>query len=130
VQGWFSARREKKTMMIAFLLVGSLFIAGWSVMFDSMIYRFTFVDWPFFGSVTVASFVVMILSMVFGLACRVNFGKGLRDYLDANMHMARANAEPDVFEHQSSKKWTEDDEEAVDRFFSFPSIPSVSQPIL
>ena len=67
-------------MMIAFLLVGSLFIAGWSVMFYSMIYRFTFVDWPLFGSVTVASFVVMILSMVFGLACRANFGKGLMDY--------------------------------------------------
>ena len=67
-------------MMIAFLLVGSLLIAGWSVMFCSMIYRFTFVDWPFFGSVTVASFVFMILSMVFGLACRTNFGKGLMDY--------------------------------------------------
>ena len=37
-------------------------------------------QWPYLGCFTVASFVLLIASMVLGVVCRMNFGKGLAQY--------------------------------------------------
>ncbi|THH16282.1 hypothetical protein EW146_g4323 [Bondarzewia mesenterica] len=97
ILGWYSVRRENKGMMVAFSAIGFVFITCWSIMFYSRVYRFTFVDWPFFGSMTVSSFIVMILSVVFGIISRLNFKHGLTQYLDMEDTMARSDIEPDIF---------------------------------
>jgi hypothetical protein len=50
------------------------------MMFYSQIYRFTFVDWPFFGCMTVTSFLALISSTVFAFVCLRNYGKGLSEW--------------------------------------------------
>ena len=79
-QGWYAARREKKLFMASFLTVSFIYIACWSIMFYSQVYRWTFINWVFFACITVASFVVLVLATVFGVLCWFNFGKGLAQY--------------------------------------------------
>lgn len=80
IQGWFAVRREMKLAMGLFLALCFTYIAAWSVMFASQVYRFTFLQWEFFSSVTVVSFLVLISTGIFGVLCRINFGRGLAHY--------------------------------------------------
>lgn len=50
------------------------------MMFYSRVYRFTFVDWPFFGCMTVTSFVALISSTGFAFVCLRHYGKGLAQW--------------------------------------------------
>lgn len=66
--------------MTTFLVIGFIFIAGWSVMFYSQVYRWQFVQFPFFACITLEAFIVMIASCVLGAVCWRNFDKGLAHY--------------------------------------------------
>jgi len=79
-QGWYSVRREYRKLTWAFLAVAFFFLFAWSMMFYSRVYRFTFLDWPFFGSMTVTSFMTLISSTVFTMVCLRNYGKGLSEW--------------------------------------------------
>ncbi|KAI0311848.1 hypothetical protein OF83DRAFT_1149128 [Amylostereum chailletii] len=101
--GWFSIRRENARLTLAFLVTAFIFIAAWALMFYSQVYRFTFVDWPFFGSITLTAFVVMVLSMVFALLCRSNFDRGLAHFLYVEKALADSDFEPEVFARDPEK---------------------------
>jgi len=95
--GWYSIRREMKRVMIVFLAIGFAIISGWAIMFYSIVYRWSFLQWPYLGCFTVASFILLISSMVLGIVCRINFGKGLAQYLHAEETLAALNFAPDAF---------------------------------
>ncbi|KDR74112.1 hypothetical protein GALMADRAFT_250902 [Galerina marginata CBS 339.88] len=102
VMGWYSIRREMKKMMVFFLAIGFCIISGWAIMFYSIVYRWSFMQWPFLGCFTVASFILLISSMTLGVVCRVNFGKGLAQYLHAESTLASLNFSPDAFAHKTN----------------------------
>lgn len=66
--------------MVAFLILSCLYIAGWGGMFDSPTFRWTFVQWQFFSAVVSISLALIIISLVLGIVCRMNFGRGLPRY--------------------------------------------------
>ncbi|KAH6911883.1 hypothetical protein BKA70DRAFT_1397995 [Coprinopsis sp. MPI-PUGE-AT-0042] len=78
--GWIAIKREKRWMMNLFLGLSFGILTGWMVMFYSIIYRWTFLQWPFLGCYTVASQTLVVASLVLGVVCRVNFGKGHAEY--------------------------------------------------
>ena len=67
-------------LLAAFLFLGIFYIASWGVMFYSLVFRWTFASWPFFASLTVAAFVMLIASCVLGVVCWRNFDKGLAHF--------------------------------------------------
>lgn len=81
--GWFAARRELKAPMIIFLGLTVLYFGGWSVIFISTTFRWTFITWRFFSIITIASALLIITTFVLGLLCRLNFGKGLLRHLSS-----------------------------------------------
>ncbi|KAI0067923.1 hypothetical protein BV25DRAFT_1876789 [Artomyces pyxidatus] len=83
VMGWFAVRRELKAPMVVFLVLSVLYLLGFGVMFDSTTFRWTFVQWGFFSVVTTVSAILTLLAFLVGLACRMNFDKGLTRYLNA-----------------------------------------------
>ncbi|KAF4611421.1 hypothetical protein D9613_003786 [Agrocybe pediades] len=95
--GWYSIRREMKIMMVIFLAIGFIIITGWAMMFYSIVYRWSFLQWPYLGCFTVASFILLISSMILGVVCRVNFGKGLAQYLHAEETLSSLNFSPAAF---------------------------------
>lgn len=79
-QGWFAARLELKVPMIVFLVLSTLYLAGWGAMFDSPTFRWTFIQWGFFGAMAANSALLVLIGLIVGIMCRMNFGKGLVNY--------------------------------------------------
>jgi len=100
--GWYSIRREKKRMMVIFLGIGLVITVGWAVLFYSEVYRWSFEQWPYLACYTVASFTLLIASLVLGIICRMNFGKGLAQYLHAESTLASLNFAPGLFSHDAT----------------------------
>jgi len=107
--GWYSIRREMKRVMVIFLGIGFTITAGWAIMFYSIVYRWSFLQWPFLGCFTVASFILLISSMALGVVCRINFGKGLAQYLHAEETLASLNFAPDAFARKADRTSTSKD---------------------
>lgn len=80
LQGWFAVRRELRVPMFIFLMISVLYLGGWSVMFFSTTFRWTFITWSFFSVMACASVFLTVASFVLGVICRYNFGKGLLRY--------------------------------------------------
>jgi hypothetical protein len=81
--GWFAARLEWKFPMMVFLTLSALYLIGWGLMFDSGTFRWTFVQWGFFGAMASVSALLVLIGFVVGIMCRLNFDKGLVHYLNA-----------------------------------------------
>ncbi|KAJ7073262.1 hypothetical protein B0H15DRAFT_917641 [Mycena belliarum] len=58
--GWYGVRRENKPTMVAFLGIAFAILAGWSIMFYSRVYRWSFIQWPYLGCLTVASLILIM----------------------------------------------------------------------
>ncbi|TFK47254.1 hypothetical protein OE88DRAFT_1666637 [Heliocybe sulcata] len=101
--GWYSVRLEKKPLMSGFLVLAFVLIVCWAIMFYSLVYRWTFIQWPFFACMTVSSFVVLIACFGFGVICWLNFGKGLKHWLYVEDILAKSDFEPEVFPHDAEK---------------------------
>ncbi|KDR85303.1 hypothetical protein GALMADRAFT_52081, partial [Galerina marginata CBS 339.88] len=82
--GWFAVRRELRWPMFIFLSLSVLYLGGWGLMFVSTTFRWTFTTWPFFSIMATASVFLTLLSVILGVVCRLNFGKGLARYLNAH----------------------------------------------
>jgi len=82
--GWFAVRREQKIPMLIFLALSFAYLVGWGVMFLSTTFRWTYVQWQFFGAMASASVILTLMSAILGVICRFNFGKGLSRYLNAH----------------------------------------------
>ncbi|TCD70634.1 hypothetical protein EIP91_002353 [Steccherinum ochraceum] len=80
--GWISVRRELRIGMLIFLFLSFLYLVGWSAMFVSNTFRLTFQQWRFFSLMTSASVFLAAVTVVLGILCRINFGKGLRRHLE------------------------------------------------
>lgn len=44
------------------------------------VYRFIFLSWSFFATITVTSYICVVTSAILGIICRFNFGQGLAHY--------------------------------------------------
>lgn len=101
--GWYSIRREMRRLMVTYLAIGFALLSGWVIMFYSIVYRWSFIQWPYLGCFTVASLVLLIASLALGVVCRMNFGKGLAQYLHAESTLESLNFAPDSFTHDDDK---------------------------
>jgi len=95
--GLYAVRREQKGVMTLFLLLCVFYIMGWSLMFKEKIYQWTWLQWPFFGCMTIASLLTLLGVGISGIVCWSNFGKGLASYLEAEAQLAKSGFEPTVF---------------------------------
>lgn len=95
--GWIATKRERRWMMHMFLALSFGILAGWMIMFYSIVYRWSFLQWPFLGCYTVASQTLVFASLLLGLVCRINFGKGHAEYLQAEEALSSLNFTREVF---------------------------------
>ncbi|KAF9229606.1 hypothetical protein BS17DRAFT_743880 [Gyrodon lividus] len=95
--GWFAVRRERKLEMLIFLVMCLGYLGGWGAMFNSTTFRWTYMTWTFFGLMTTASVFLTLVSFILGIICRINFGKGLPRYLNAQELMPSDGFEPVTF---------------------------------
>ena len=82
VQGWISVRQEYRKRMMLFLGLAVYMIAGWAVMFIAATFRWTYATWLFFSLMTTAAVLLALTTLILGIVCRLNFGKGLKRYCE------------------------------------------------
>lgn len=112
--GWRSVRYEQRLALPVFVVLGLIFEAGWSGMYDSLVWRWTWIQWPFFASTAVAAQFILLASVVLGIICRMNFGKGLKEYLEAASVLEKDDFEPDfVSDNKSPSQNSADDDRWV-----------------
>jgi len=92
--GWIAVRRELRIPMLIFLAMSCGYLAGWGAMFASTTFRWTFVNWRFFSVIVSASLFLTLVTFIVGLVCRINFGKGLSRYLNAQELLEDENTPP------------------------------------
>lgn len=63
--------------MLVFLVLSALYLIGFGLMFDSTTFRWTFVQWGFFGATASLSAALDVVGFIVGIMCRLNFDKGL-----------------------------------------------------
>ncbi|SJL08436.1 uncharacterized protein ARMOST_11800 [Armillaria ostoyae] len=81
VLGWLSVRREYRRLFVVFGVL-SVFLLGISTfMFASPLYRFIFMSWPFFATMTVTTYILLVATSALGVVCRLHFDKGLAQFL-------------------------------------------------
>lgn len=78
--GWLSIRREHRIWSLVFLVVGLFITASWTTMFANVLYRWTFENFPFFATLSISAFIVLVIVMILAVICRLNFGKGLPQF--------------------------------------------------
>lgn len=66
--------------MLAFLIMGLAYIGGWSAMYYSEVFRWTWVEWPFFASLSVTAQAVQVASVIIGVVCWRNFHRGFAQW--------------------------------------------------
>ncbi|KAL5512611.1 hypothetical protein ACEPAG_3264 [Sanghuangporus baumii] len=81
IMGWISIRREHHICSLIFLITGLALCAAWTSMFASVMYRWSFQNFPFFAALTISAFIVLVGTVALAVVCRINFGKGLPRYL-------------------------------------------------
>lgn len=79
-QGWFAVRREMKKTMLVFLGTGLAYIGGWGAMYYSKVFRWTWIEWPFFACLSVTALGVQIASVVIGFFCWRKFHQGFAQW--------------------------------------------------
>ncbi|KAH6911884.1 hypothetical protein BKA70DRAFT_1265812 [Coprinopsis sp. MPI-PUGE-AT-0042] len=94
-------RKESKRLFAIFFVICLIMVIFSSLMFGSLMYRFIFTSWQLFATVTVTSFVLLVLTTGLGLLCRLNFGKGLSQYLTASEALEGMNFTPVYFPRRS-----------------------------
>lgn len=60
--------------------MSALYLVGLGLMFDSKTFRWTFILWGFFGSMATVSGLLVLIGLIVGIMCRLNFDKGLSHY--------------------------------------------------
>ncbi|KAE9406129.1 hypothetical protein BT96DRAFT_282076 [Gymnopus androsaceus JB14] len=81
ILGWICFRRESRWQFLVFFGISLLLCASSSGVFASPLYMFIFHTWPFFASLTVVAYVLIVFTSIMGVFCRLQFGKGLPEFL-------------------------------------------------
>ncbi|KZP00718.1 hypothetical protein CALVIDRAFT_475642 [Calocera viscosa TUFC12733] len=80
VAGWSAIYGERRRLMNVFLAFAAIITFLWGFMFLAPTYLLTFQTWTFFATLSVFAVVLLVITLVLGIMCRLNFGKGLLDY--------------------------------------------------
>ncbi|KAF6750816.1 hypothetical protein DFP72DRAFT_969167 [Ephemerocybe angulata] len=101
--GWQCVRRECKIRTFLFIGISALFVAVSSVMFASNLYRCIFMTWQFFSTVTVTAFIFLVFTAALGVICFLNYGKGLKQYLEVTEALEGEDFTPVYFPRKDAK---------------------------
>ena len=124
-QGWNSVRRECRVQFAICILIAMALIAISTALFFSssmlhlsltlmwlsdaqkhLVYRYIFLTWPFFTTVTCTAYILLIATSVFCVICRLNLGKGLADYCESILIFIRISGNVFPTQWMLLEPWT------------------------
>jgi len=79
--GWLFVRRECQWRFLLFSVLSIVLLTIFTSLFWSGLYRFMFSSWPFFTTITVTAYVLVVFSLILAIWCRFNFGHGFAHFI-------------------------------------------------
>jgi hypothetical protein len=126
VMGWVCVRHECNIRFMMFCGISLFILSISTLLFFSPLYQFIFGSWSFFATVTVTAYILMVLTSVLGIVCRINFGKGLAHFLQVNEVLEGVDFTPVLFSKEKQgfdpEKLTSNKAEA--RIITLTNLPS------
>ncbi|KAL0952724.1 hypothetical protein HGRIS_006957 [Hohenbuehelia grisea] len=104
ITGWMSVRRESRIMFIVFSLIGSFPLTMTPFMFASDVYSLVFREWPFFATITITAYVLVVSTLATGIFCRLQFGKGLAHFLKVEQQLEDIDFTPVYMSNDPEKQ--------------------------
>ncbi|KAJ3930807.1 MAG: hypothetical protein NXY57DRAFT_277247 [Lentinula lateritia] len=128
ILGWTYVRREDRRQFIVFAGISLLLLASSSGIFASPLYQFIFQTWPFFATMTITSYLLIVLTSILGVWCRTQFGKGLSEFLKEKetpegADFAPVYYAPEKFKLDLNRAQSSFDSEEKDRELPVDSLP-------
>ncbi|KAH7868342.1 uncharacterized protein C8R40DRAFT_847429 [Lentinula edodes] len=128
ILGWTYVRREDRRQFIVFAGISLLLLASSSGIFASPLYQFIFQTWPFFATMTITSYLLIVLTSILGVWCRTQFGKGLSEFLKEEetpegADFAPVYYAPEKFKLDLNRAQSSFDSEEKDRELPVDSLP-------
>lgn len=81
ILGWVCVRRECKWRFLLLSVLSIVLLTIFTSLFWSGLYRFVFSSWPFFTTITVTAYVLVVFSLILAIWCRFNFGHGFAHFI-------------------------------------------------
>ncbi|KAL1741800.1 hypothetical protein HDZ31DRAFT_66583 [Schizophyllum fasciatum] len=104
VLGWISVRRECRIMYCFFALISAILLGISTALFCSPLYRYVLTTWPFFASMSVMSYILVLTTSVLGVIARMHFGRGLKHYLEVSDALEDVDFTPVYFSNDPKKQ--------------------------
>ncbi|KAL1662137.1 hypothetical protein GGF50DRAFT_104471 [Schizophyllum commune] len=104
VLGWISVRRECRIMFCFFALISMILFGISTALFCSPLYRYVLETWPFFASMSVLSYILVVAVSVLGIIARMHFGRGLKHYLEVSDALEDVDFTPVYFSNDPKKQ--------------------------
>lgn len=92
--GWKCIRSENRRQFLIFAGISGLLLASSSAIFVSPLYQFIFQTWPFFATMTIVSYLLVLVTTILGVWSRTQFGKGLPEFLKEEEKLEGADFAP------------------------------------
>ncbi|KAJ4481038.1 hypothetical protein J3R30DRAFT_3700592 [Lentinula aciculospora] len=141
ILGWTCVRRENRLQFLIFAGISLLLLASSSGIFASPLYQFIFQTWPFFATMTITSYLLIVITSVLGVWCRTQFGKGLPEFLKEretpegadfapvyyNPDKPNLDAVRNSFDSEKGHGYAEPKDSLVE---SLPPLLAISQPVV
>ncbi|KIK56193.1 hypothetical protein GYMLUDRAFT_47407 [Collybiopsis luxurians FD-317 M1] len=94
ILGWKCIRSENRRHFLIFAIISFLLLASSSAIFASPLYQFIFQTWPFFATLTIVSYLLILVTTTLGVWSRTQFGKGLPEFLKEEEKLEGADFAP------------------------------------
>ncbi|KAI5993824.1 hypothetical protein F5J12DRAFT_423374 [Pisolithus orientalis] len=78
--GLRSIRLEQKSWFLVFSFLNVVLLVFSALLFTSALYRYEIGAWAFLGSLSIMAGLLLIVSCILALICRVHFGLGLKQF--------------------------------------------------
>ncbi|KAF8870640.1 hypothetical protein CPB84DRAFT_839439 [Gymnopilus junonius] len=124
--GWVCVRKECKVRFGIFCVISCILLALSSAFFSGSLYRYIFKSWPFFATITITAYLLLVTTSVLGVVCRLNFEKGLAHYLQVTNALEGVDFTPVSFPKSVDSDIEKND---FDLFKGAPS-PTPAAPIV
>ncbi|KIJ18179.1 hypothetical protein PAXINDRAFT_9261 [Paxillus involutus ATCC 200175] len=97
--GSHSIRHENRRLFFVFTLLSIVLLVVSGLWFGSALFRYELDAWLFFAAVTTMADILLMITCVLAVICRIHFGLGLAHFLTVKKDLQDAGFAQDMFVH-------------------------------
>ncbi|KAF8556731.1 hypothetical protein OG21DRAFT_550318 [Imleria badia] len=95
--GTYSISKEKRFLFLVYALLSICLLVISGLWFGSALFRYEYMSWRTFSCVTTMADILLVITCILSVICRLNFGKGLAHFLVVEQKLQASGFAYDTF---------------------------------